>query len=572
MADRVGQQLGNYRLVRLLGRGGFAEVYLGEHVDLGTQAAIKVLRAQLTGSDIERFNAEASTIARLNHPHIVRLLEFATDEGTPFLVLDYAPGGTLRERHPRGTPLPVETILPYVQQACDALHYAHEEKLIHRDVKPENLLLSADGRVLLSDFGIATAAHGSHSQGTQEALGTITYMAPEQIQGKPRPASDLYALGIIVYEWLTGEPPFSGSFSEIASQHLFAPPPPLRERVPALSEALEYVVSIMLAKDPKARFASAQTFATTLWEAAQERTSLLFTTTQVIPPSLASELSRPETPNAPLASASRPANWQHLSGPTAPESTPTLSIPLTPTEPSTHPTSLARAKVPRRPFRNALVTFLALLLLGTSGVALALSSPSLFGRSGASQTGNPGATTYADGSPAGKGVGSASTPTAAPSAGSNSSEVPTPGSTTHRPTATSTPTATNTPSPTPTKTPTPTPTKTPTPTPTPTCCPGTAPSGSYSKWWVDTFATAPGYYGAGSNWHQVGLLYAATNYVFCKAWGPKVSDSSGNYNHWWLWTDLDTGGKGWVSAYYLTRWGNDVAKDNSGNVIPTCRA
>src|SRR5215471_9813013 len=105
MADRIGQQLGKYRLVRLLGRGGFAEVYLGEHVDLGTQVAVKVMHAQLSSKDLERFNAEAATIARLHHPHIVRLLEFATEEGTPFLVLDYATGGTLRERHPRGIPL-----------------------------------------------------------------------------------------------------------------------------------------------------------------------------------------------------------------------------------------------------------------------------------------------------------------------------------------------------------------------------------------------------------------------------------------------------------------------------------
>jgi hypothetical protein len=104
----------------------------------------------------------------------------------------------------------------------------------------------------------------------------------------------------------------------------------------------------------------------------------------------------------------------------------------------------------------------------------------------------------------------------------------------------------------------------------PTCWPGTAPTGSYSKWWVSTFASAPGYYGAGANWHQVGTLYAATNYVFCKAWGPRVSDGAGNYNHWWLWTDLDTGGQGWVSAYYLSLWGNDVARDNSGTVIPNC--
>ncbi|HEX6777247.1 MAG TPA: protein kinase [Ktedonobacterales bacterium] len=579
MAERIGQQLGNYRLVRLLGRGGFAEVYLGEHVDRGTQAAIKVLHAQLTSKDIERFNTEASTIARLSHPHIVRLLEFATDEGTPFLVLDYAPGGTLRERHPRGTPLPVETILPYVRQACDALYYAHEEKLIHRDVKPENLLLSADGQVLLSDFGIATVAQSSHSQSTQEALGTITYMAPEQIQGKPRPASDLYALGIIVYEWLTGYPPFSGSFGEIATQHLFAPPP-LRERVPELSEDVQDMLSIALAKDPHQRFANARAFATALEEATQEKPPLLFAITQITPPSLANEPTSPGTRNSSLADATRLDANQPVTGPTAPELPPTFSFPSAPSAQGATPTQPAvpvGAKASRRLLRSALVVVLALLVIVTSGVALALSRPSLFGGPNGSQTSNNGATTSAGGSPPGQGIGNASTSTATPAAGSDNNENPTSGPA-KQPTSTTAPNTTQQPSLTPTTTPKPssTPTNTskppptPTNTPTPTCCPGTAPPGSYSKWWVDTFANAPGYYGAGANWHRVGTLYAATNYVFCKAWGSIVSDNSGNYNHWWLWTDLDTGGQGWVSAYYLTRWGNDVAKDNSGHVIPTC--
>jgi serine/threonine protein kinase len=577
MAERIGQQLGSYRLVRLLGRGGFAEVYLGEHVDLGTQAAIKVLHAQLTSKDVERFNAEASTIARLSHPHIVRLLEFATDEGTPFLVLDYAPGGTLRERHPRGTPLPVETILPYVQQACDALHYAHEEKLVHRDVKPENLLLSADGQVLLSDFGIATVALSSHSQDTQEALGTITYMAPEQIQGKPRPASDLYALGIIVYEWLTGEPPFRGSFGEIATQHLFTPPPPLRERVPALSEDLEQVVATALAKDPHQRFANALAFATALKEASQEEAVLLFATTQVTPTTLANEPTAPGTLNSALANATTPAADPLITGPTAPELPPTFSFPSVQAAPPAERTEPMGAPAPRRLFKKALVVALALLLIITSGVALALSRPSPFGGTSGSRTGDHSATTFVDGSPPARGgIGSASTSTPTPGAGSNNNDVPTSGSS-NSPTPTNTPkpnqqpgaTSTSTPKPaTPTNTPKPAPT--PTNTPTPTCCPGTAPPGSYSRWYSLTFGNAPGYYGAGANWHQVGTLYAGNNYFFCKAWGSIVSDSSGNYNHWWLWTDLDTGGQGWVSAYYLQNWGNDVAKDNNGNVIPTC--
>src|SRR6266849_1901421 len=148
MADRVGQQLGNYQLIRLLGEGGFAEVYLGEHIHLGTQAAIKVLHTQLTSDDVDKFRNEARMIARLVHPHIVRVLEFGVEGKTPFLVMDYAPNGTLRQRHARGVTLPVTTIVSYVRQIADALQYAHDEKLIHRDIKPENMLLGRRGEVL----------------------------------------------------------------------------------------------------------------------------------------------------------------------------------------------------------------------------------------------------------------------------------------------------------------------------------------------------------------------------------------------------------------------------------------
>ncbi len=188
--DIVGQQLGNYSLIRLLGEGGFAEVYLGEHIHLGTQAAIKVLHTQLTNNDVESFRTEAHTIAHLVHPHIVRVLKFRIESKTPFLVMDYAVGGTLREQHPKGTILPVATIVSYVRQVADALQYAHDEKLVHRDIKPENMLLDRHHNVLLSDFGIALVAQSSRYQSTQDVIGTVTYMSPEQIQGKPHPASD----------------------------------------------------------------------------------------------------------------------------------------------------------------------------------------------------------------------------------------------------------------------------------------------------------------------------------------------------------------------------------------------
>jgi serine/threonine protein kinase len=271
MTDRLGQQLGNYRLTRFLGRGGFAEVYLGEHIHLKTHAALKLLHAQLSEEDTEKFLREAQTLARLNHPHIVRVLDYAVQEGIPFLVMEYAPRGTLRTVHASKMPLPLETVVSYVQQVASALHYAHQQRLIHRDVKPENMLLTERDEVLLSDFGIALFAPQTLSVGTQEMAkpmaGTIPYMAPEQIRGEPRPASDQYALAVVVYEWLAGKKPFSGSFFEILNQHLWQPPPSLCEQVPNLSSAVEAVVLRALAKDPTQRFASVQDFAQSLQQA-----------------------------------------------------------------------------------------------------------------------------------------------------------------------------------------------------------------------------------------------------------------------------------------------------------------
>jgi eukaryotic-like serine/threonine-protein kinase len=262
MADLTGQQLGNYHLVRPLGRGGFAQVYLGEHLRLGTQAAIKLLSTRLADDDVEQFLAEARTIARLEHPHIIRILDFDVEQDIPFLVMSYAPNGTMRQRYPKGTRLLLDSILAYLKQIAGALQYAHDEKLIHRDIKPENLLLSRHDDILLSDFGIAVVAHSSRSQSTQEISGTVSYMAPEQIQGKPRPASDQYSSGMIVYEWLCGCLPFHGTTAEIATQHLYADLPPLREQVPGIAPAIEAVVLKALEKDPHQRFASMQEFAT----------------------------------------------------------------------------------------------------------------------------------------------------------------------------------------------------------------------------------------------------------------------------------------------------------------------
>lgn len=263
-ATRLGQQFGNYRLIRLLGQGGFADAYLGEHNTLKTQTAIKILRTRLTAEDLDGFLREAQTIARLRHPQIVRVLEFAQEAGTPFLVMEYAPNGSLRQRHPKGVRLPLLTIVSYVKQIADALQYAHDQKLIHRDIKPENFLLDKNHKVLLSDFGISVIAESTSRQQAQGFAGTVAYSAPEQLQEFPRQASDQYSLGVVVYEWICGKVPFTGSLAEMAGKHVLVTPPPLRDQMPTLPLAFEQAVMKALAKDPKDRFASVQEFATAL--------------------------------------------------------------------------------------------------------------------------------------------------------------------------------------------------------------------------------------------------------------------------------------------------------------------
>src|SRR5260370_21684314 len=152
--EYVGQKLGNYRIVRLIGHGGFADVYLGEHIYLQTRAAIKVQNTRVGPEQMQSFLNEAQIIARLSHPHIIRVLEFVLEQATPYLVMEYASNGTMRQLVPRQTRLPLPLIIAYAKHVASALQYAHAQHLIHRDVKPENLLLTNKQEIVLSDFGI----------------------------------------------------------------------------------------------------------------------------------------------------------------------------------------------------------------------------------------------------------------------------------------------------------------------------------------------------------------------------------------------------------------------------------
>jgi len=180
----------------------------------------------------------------------------------PFIIMDYAPNGSLRDRYPHGTVVPLESVVSYVNQVASALQYMHDEKLIHRNVQPGAMLVGRKNEILLGGFSFIWSVIG---EGVRLA-GSPVYMAPEQIQGKPRPASDQYVLAAVVYEWLAGKPLFEGSFTEVISQHIASPPLPVRDRIPLIPPTVEQVILKALAKEPYDRFPSILSFAQALAE------------------------------------------------------------------------------------------------------------------------------------------------------------------------------------------------------------------------------------------------------------------------------------------------------------------
>jgi tRNA A-37 threonylcarbamoyl transferase component Bud32 len=250
-----------YQIACFLGNGGSAEVYLARDKQTRELVAIKFLHAYVIDKKVkENFLKESKTMECLQHPGIIRIRDIGFDKTRPYLAMDYAPHGSLRERHPEGTILPLETIKLYIQQIGNAIQYAHSEHIIHCDIKPDNILLAQDDRLLLSDFGIARVVHTTLPHTTRGPAGTPEYMAPEQFLGKPVRASDQYALGIMIYEWLCGTPPFKGDFLSLMDQHQRSEVPLLRNRKSTISEEVEQVIRQALAKTPDERYPSIQAF------------------------------------------------------------------------------------------------------------------------------------------------------------------------------------------------------------------------------------------------------------------------------------------------------------------------
>ncbi|MDD3826704.1 MAG: protein kinase, partial [Anaerolineae bacterium] len=268
MDSLIGQQFGPYKITEKLGEGGMAVVYKGYQQSLNRYVAIKVLRQELAQDEefVARFRREALAVADLDHPNILHVYDAGFVQGMYYIVMAFVDGGSLRDLVSQG-PLEPEYALSIASQVADALHHAHQRGIVHRDVKPNNILLSRDGRPLLSDFGIAKALHESTGlTRTGMSIGTPEYMAPEQIQGQKVDArTDIYALGIVLYEMLAGWAPFSSTTPVAALyKQVNEPPPPLRQANISIPAWMEAVVAKALAKSPLDRYQQASDFAEAL--------------------------------------------------------------------------------------------------------------------------------------------------------------------------------------------------------------------------------------------------------------------------------------------------------------------
>jgi len=257
-----------YQLNARVGVGGMATVYDGQDLRLQRRVAVKVPLPVYAADPafLKRFENEAHAAAALTHPNLVAVYDVGEAEGMPFIVMEYVDGGTLKDLLRGEEPLPAEALVSIGTQVAEALDTVHRHGLVHRDVKPQNILLMPDGRVKLTDFGIALALGAASATRTGTLLGSVQYLAPELVRGEhATPQSDVYALGVVLYESGTGHLPFSGDTPmAIAMQHLDAEPRRPSAWNPALPPALEAVILRAMAKAPAARFASAADLAAAL--------------------------------------------------------------------------------------------------------------------------------------------------------------------------------------------------------------------------------------------------------------------------------------------------------------------
>jgi serine/threonine protein kinase len=254
-----------YQLLQTLGSGGTAVVYRARDLMLERQVAIKVLRPDFGKDDTfrERFRQEARAAANISHPNIVTVHDFGLDNDRLFIVMEYVPGTDLKTMMRQHSPFTLDEAIPLILQACAGLGYAHRSGIVHCDVKPHNMLVTPEGQLKVTDFGIARALAGIHPDEKSDVVwGSPQYFSPEQASGAaPSPASDVYSLGVVLYEMLTGKLPLNAdTATELARMHRDEPPVPPRKINPSLPVALERILLKVLSKEPAARYRSADQF------------------------------------------------------------------------------------------------------------------------------------------------------------------------------------------------------------------------------------------------------------------------------------------------------------------------
>jgi len=269
----VGRTLGKYEIVGLIGQGGMATVYKAYQREIDRHVALKVLPPH-PGQDpqyVERFRLEARTVARLQHPHILPLYDYGHQDDILYLVTAYVEGGSLGDRIRYG-PMPLTDVDHVLRQVSSALDYAHKNGMIHRDIKPDNILLDKEGNVLLADFGIVKLAESdANLTATGGMIGTPAYMSPEQGQGLPvSPATDVYSLGVVVFEMITGQQPYTADTGlQIVLKHITEPIPSIIEIRPDVPSAVDLVLQRALAKDSRDRYPTGGEFAVDFAKAVQ---------------------------------------------------------------------------------------------------------------------------------------------------------------------------------------------------------------------------------------------------------------------------------------------------------------
>lgn len=301
----IGATVGHCAIVDLLGQGGMASVYRGRQEHLDRDVAIKILPPHYAAdlAFVERFKLEARATARLSHPHIVTVHDAGEEGGHLYIIMELVAGGTLRQRLAAGLP-PAAEVVRVVREVASALDYAHAAHVIHRDVKPANVLLDPAGRAVLSDFGIAKVMQSTGSLTSAGAgVGTPEYMSPEQCRGVAVDArADIYALGVMLYEMLTGRTPFvADNFTALAHAHIYEPPPPPSRINPRISPAVQAVILKALEKVPAERFQTASELASDLDEAIDAQTPMEAVARRADQPGHAPPAPRPPVPSRPIA-------------------------------------------------------------------------------------------------------------------------------------------------------------------------------------------------------------------------------------------------------------------------------